>query len=57
VTNVNRTVIHNTYVDKTVVNRNDYSHMSYNGGKSGIHAQPAANDANRQGARSHNPPR
>jgi hypothetical protein len=40
VTNVNRAVIHNTYVDKTVVRQNDYSHVSYNGGKGGIHAQP-----------------
>jgi hypothetical protein len=31
VTNVNRTTIHNTYVDKTVVYRNSYSHVSYNG--------------------------
>jgi hypothetical protein len=32
VTNVNRTTIHNAYVDKTVVYRNSYSHVSYNGG-------------------------
>jgi hypothetical protein len=39
VTNVSRTVIHSTYVDKTVVHRNDYNHVSYNGGKGGIHTQ------------------
>ena len=43
-TNVNRTVIHSTYVDKTVVHRNDYNHVSYNGGKGGIHAQPATGE-------------
>src|SRR5579862_4533558 len=72
VTNVNRTVIHNTYVDKTVVYRNGYNHVSYNGGRGGIHAQPTAvemknrsyyttsttvSHANRHGAQSHNPPR
>ncbi len=44
VTNVNRTAIHNTYVDKTVVYRNAYNHVSYNGGKGGIHAQPATGE-------------
>ncbi|MGC9991616.1 MAG: hypothetical protein ABSD52_04330 [Candidatus Cybelea sp.] len=68
VTNVNRTVIHNTYVDKTVY-RNSYSHVSYNGGHGGIHAQPTASEMNNrshhttvthtdgQKAKSHNPPR
>jgi hypothetical protein len=44
VTNVNRIVIHNTYVDKTVVYRNNDNHTSYNGGHGGIHAQPAAGE-------------
>jgi hypothetical protein len=44
VSNVNRTVIHNTYVDKTVVYHNGYNHVSYNGGKGGIHAQPATRE-------------
>ena len=69
VTNVNRTVIHNTYVDKTVVYRNGYNHVSYNGGRGGIHAQPTASEmrnqsydttvshANRHGAQSQKPPR
>ena len=68
VTNVNRTVIHNTYADKTVVYRNGYNHVSYNGGKGGIHAEPTASErnqsnyttvshANRHGAQSQNPPR
>ena len=43
VTNVNRTVIHNTYVDKTVY-RNGYNHVSYNGGKGGVHAQPVTRE-------------
>jgi hypothetical protein len=44
VTDVNRTVIHNTYVDNTVVYHNTYNHTSYNGGKGGIHAQPTSGE-------------
>lgn len=43
VSNVNRTVIHNTYVDKTVV-RTDDNRVSYNGGRGGIHAEPTASE-------------
>jgi hypothetical protein len=43
VTNVNRTAIHNTYVDKTVYH-NNYNRVSYNGGKGGIHAQPVTGE-------------
>ena len=39
--NVNRTVIHNTYVDRTVVNRySNNVHTSYNGGRGGINVHP-----------------
>jgi len=38
VVNVNRTVIHNTYVDKTVVNERVVSHASFNGGPGGTRA-------------------
>lgn len=39
---VNRTVIHNTYYDKTVINKYYYNHsrVSYNGGKGGVNAHP-----------------
>jgi hypothetical protein len=43
VMNVNTTVIHNTYVDKTVINNVTVSnHVSYNGGTGGVTAQPTA---------------
>jgi hypothetical protein len=42
VVNVNRTVIHNTYIDKTV-NKNVYNdRISYNGGHGGISARPTS---------------
>jgi hypothetical protein len=58
VSNVNRTAIHNTYVDKTVYH-NDYNHVSYNGGKGGVHAQPVTEQPHHEHAatKSHNPPR
>lgn len=39
---VNRTVIHNTYVDRTVVRRNTIvnNHVAYNGGRGGVMARP-----------------
>ncbi|MFY9720511.1 MAG: YXWGXW repeat-containing protein [Candidatus Cybelea sp.] len=40
VTNINRTVIHNTYVDKTVVYNDNHNHTSYNGGHGGVVGQP-----------------
>jgi WXXGXW repeat (2 copies) len=39
VTNVNRTVIHNVFIDRTVV-VNRWSHVSYNGGRGGINTRP-----------------
>ncbi len=46
VNNVNTTVIHNTYVDKTVVNNyNNNSHTSFNGGPGGIQARPTPQQA------------
>ena len=53
VTNVNRTVIHNTY-NKTVINKNvcnNCKNVSYNGGHGGINARPtpAQLDARRHG--------
>jgi hypothetical protein len=42
VVNVNRTVIHNTYVDPAVTHGTAVSHsrVSFNGGRGGIHARP-----------------
>jgi hypothetical protein len=46
VVNVNTTVIHNTYVDRTVVVHNTvYSRTSFNGGTGGIQARPNAEEA------------
>ena len=45
VVNVNKTIIHNTYVDRTVVVNNDRSggrRTSFNGGPGGISARPTA---------------
>jgi hypothetical protein len=40
--NVNRTVIHNTYLDRSVVRRNTIvnNHIAYNGGRGGVMARP-----------------
>ena len=38
VVNVNTTVIHNTYVDKTVIRGGEVSHISFNGGPGGVRA-------------------
>lgn len=46
VVNVNTTVIHNTYVDRTVINNvNVGTHTSFNGGAGGIQARPSAQEA------------
>jgi hypothetical protein len=45
VVNVNTTVIHNTYVDRTNVNVNVGVHTSFNGGAGGIQARPSAQEA------------
>ena len=43
VNNVNVTIIHNTYVDRTViVNNRTVNRVSYNGGRGGIDARPSA---------------
>ncbi len=39
VMNVNRTVIHNTYIDRTVINKRT-NHTSFNGGLHGIQSRP-----------------
>jgi hypothetical protein len=39
VVRVNRTIIHNTYIDRTVV-RNTRDHRSFNGGRGGVAARP-----------------
>jgi YXWGXW repeat-containing protein len=39
VMNVNTTVIHNTYIDRTVVVHNN-SHVAFNGGSGGVRAEP-----------------
>jgi hypothetical protein len=52
VMHVNTTVIHNTYVDRTVVNNVTVNnHVSYNGGTGGVVAQP--NAAERAAANEH----
>ena len=46
VVNVNRTVIHNVYEDRTVINHTTvYSHTSFNGGHGGIQARESAQEA------------
>jgi WXXGXW repeat (2 copies) len=46
VLNVNRTIIHNTYEDRTVINRNMIGvRTSFNGGTGGIQARPSAQEA------------
>lgn len=43
VTNVNTTIIHNTYYNKTVINNvNTVNHVSYNGGHGGINSRPTS---------------
>ncbi len=39
VLNVNTTIIHNTYIDRSVI-VNNVNHVSYNGGEGGIRARP-----------------
>jgi hypothetical protein len=41
VMHVNTTVIHNTYVDRTVVRNVTVNRVSYNGGRGGINARPS----------------
>jgi hypothetical protein len=43
VSHVDVTVVHNTYIDRTVV-VNNVNHVSYNGGEGGIHAEPTAGE-------------
>ena len=47
VMNVNAAVVHNTYVDKTVIvnNNTTINRTSYNGGQGGIAARPSAQEA------------
>jgi hypothetical protein len=46
VVNVNRTVIHNVYEDRTVINHTTvYSRTSFNGGNGGIQARPSVQEA------------
>jgi hypothetical protein len=40
VTNVNTTIIHNTYVNKTVIVNNTTNRTSFNGGPGGVRARP-----------------
>ena len=42
--NVNRTVIHNTYIDNTHVSVNVGVHTAFNGGAGGIQARPSAQE-------------
>jgi hypothetical protein len=45
VTNVNTTIIHNTYVNRTVINNNTtINRVSYNGGHGGINARPSGRE-------------
>jgi YXWGXW repeat-containing protein len=45
VSRVNVTVVHNVYVDKTVIVNRNVSHVSFNGGPGGIAARPNAFEA------------
>jgi hypothetical protein len=52
VTNVNETIIHNTYVDRTVViNNDDAPRKSYNGGPDGVRATPGPGEVSPPGNR------
>lgn len=42
VLNVNKTIIHNTYIDRTVIVNNNVNHVSYNGGEGGVAARPTS---------------
>jgi hypothetical protein len=56
VVNVNTTVIHNTYIDRTViVNNNTVNRVSYNGGEGGITRRPTPEEQRVEQAR-HIPP-
>ncbi|KAI9433630.1 HxlR-like helix-turn-helix-domain-containing protein [Russula earlei] len=44
VVNVNRTIVHNTYVDRTVIVNGNNRHTSFNGGPGGIAARPNARE-------------
>ena len=44
VTNVNTTIIHNTYNKTVVVNRTNENHVSFNGGSGGATAEPTAQE-------------
>jgi WXXGXW repeat (2 copies) len=44
VVNVNTTVIHNTYVDRTVIVNHTTSRVSFNGGAGGVSARPSAQE-------------
>ena len=56
VLNVNTTIIHNTYIDRTViVNNTTINHISYNGGQGGITARPTP-EQERAASQRHIPP-
>lgn len=56
VLNVNTTIIHNTYVDRTViVNQSNVNHVSYNGGEGGITTRPRPEEE-RADSQRHIPP-
>jgi hypothetical protein len=42
VVNVDRTVVRNVYIDKTVIVNNNVTHVSFNGGNGGVQARPTA---------------
>jgi hypothetical protein len=44
VTHVNTTIVHNTYIDRTVVHESG-SRVAYNGGPGGVNARPTAAEA------------
>jgi hypothetical protein len=44
VVNVNTTVIHNTYVDRTVIVNHTTNRVSFNGGSGGVSARPTAQE-------------
>ena len=55
VLHVDTTIIHNTYIDRTVVVNHNESRLSYNGGEGGVTARPTAEEQRVDQAR-HLPP-
>ena len=55
VLHIDTTIVHNTYIDRTVIRDVTVNHVSYNGGEGGIEAHPNA-DEQRYAQEQHRPP-